>query len=106
MYTVFKKLMNLLLISTILLMGCAYTPKIIKPADINDKSAWLEYYQDQFKAHGNEVTPPANKAPDVQKKAYQEAKSSWESLETRSTIIGIILLVISLGGLLNTIQQM
>jgi hypothetical protein len=105
MYLLFKKILSLFLIFSILMMGCAYTPKVLKPADTDDKTAWVKYYKDQFRAYGNKVTPPPDDAPDPQKSAYLAAKHSWVRSRVVGTILNVVLLTLCVSLLVSTYSQ-
>lgn len=105
MNIIVKQILSLILIVSILLMGCSYTPKITKPADTDDKTAWLKYYKDQFKAYGSKVTAPSDDAAEVEKTAYQEARASWVRGQIVGYIIGGVVLAIGISSLVITLSQ-
>jgi len=105
MYLMLQRSVSLLLVSLILLMGCAYTPKITKPENTDNKAEWVKYYKDQFRAYGSNVTAPSDTATDVEKSAYQEARSSWVKGRIWGYVLSGVLLAISIGLLVTTISQ-
>lgn len=106
MYNVTKKCMLIILPFSLLLMSCSHIPEITRPNDSASKSDWYAYYEDQFKAYGDEVKAPSEDAPPVQLQAYLEAKDSYEASVTRGWIIGGAVFALGLGVFIATIGQL
>jgi hypothetical protein len=105
MFTSLKKFICVLIPISIILASCSHIPEITKPTN-GDKSEWFAYYEDQFKAYGDDVEPPSSKAPEEQLQAYIEAKDSFEAAAATSLIISIVVLAIGVGSLIFTLGQL
>jgi len=104
MYIIFKKFICILIPISIILTSCSHIPEIIKPTN-GDKSDWLAYYEDQFKAFGDEVEAPSEDVSEAQMQGYIEAEDSYQSAQTVGLIIGVAALAIGLGVLIVTLVQ-
>ncbi len=106
MLTSVRKHFCLLLSVTLLLVSCAgHIAQIEKPVEA-DKDGWFAYYDDQFKAYGENVEAPAGDASEAQVQGYVEAKEAFDSAQTTALILGILAFAIGLGSLLGTLTQL
>ena len=86
-------------------MSCSHIPEVAKPSN-GDKAEWLAFYEDQFKAFGDEVEAPADQFSEAQMQAYLEAKDSYESAQTTSSILGYVALGLGAAVLIWTLTQL
>ncbi len=104
MLIILKKFMCFLIPISIIFTSCSHTAEISKPTT-SDYEEWLAYYEDQFKAYGDEVEAPSGEIPQAQMEAYEEAKDSYDSSVTTGWIIGGVVLAIGLGVFIATLGQ-
>ncbi len=101
-----KKFICVFISCSILFSACAaHVAQIEKPTN-TEKADWLAYYEDQFKAYGEKVEAPEGDVPEVQMRAYIEAKDSFQSAQQVSTILGWVALGIGLSSLIVTLGQL
>jgi len=100
------RIVLLILITSLLFAGCAHKATVIKPADSGTQAEWVEYYKDQFKAHGDDVPIPGDDASNEQRMAYTEARDSFKTGQMISLGLGVFVLLIGLGSLLGTLSQL
>lgn len=87
---------TMILLLVLFLGGCAFNVNYPQ----NDEAAkWVAYYHEQFIAFGYNVVPPDGSTAEVQRQAYMQVKTQYDSyhldvkLAVATLCVGVLLLV-------------